>query len=168
MQLTRGYSGPLQDWELSRGFRLQVLEPGWFALFLGARSLKPDEDSLGQRPGAQEESFLVGLPPRDATAVWLETGRNHLARLAWTRGVVALLGDFRERGGRLKRLHRESKAIFSDCLACGAAFWVWQPMPTAWRGEGLAFFAVEQQLYQWGRVGRRVARRCRWRRFWPW
>ena len=168
LRLTRGYSGPRLPWELNRGFRLLALEPGWFLLFLGARALVAEADPLATQPGPPEEAFLIGVPPVDADEGWLRSGRDHLGELAWASGVVALLGDYRQRKGRLAPLYRASREVFSRSLTCGAAFWVWQPMPQPLRRQGLAFFALEQQLYQWGRVGRRVARRCKWRRLWPW
>ena len=139
--------------------------PGWFAFFLGGRSLESDADALSLTPHCGEEAFLLGVLPPTPDLEWLKRGKSALEALGWEQGVVAILADFRRRAF-LKRFHKLSLATFRGCLESGAAFWVWQTMPLPARGE-LTFFSVEQQLYQWGRVGRHVRRRCRWRRFFP-
>ena len=164
---SRSYRGPRAEWDLPRGFRVMVVQPGWFAFFLGSRALSCEDDPLSLAPAPHEEAFLLGLPPLDAGGEWLSKGRSCLEDLAWPVGVVALLGDFRERS-HLATLRRRSGQVFANAFGSGAAFWVWQPMPWPRRQQGLAFLAVEQQLYQWGRVGRHVRRHCRLRRLWPW
>ena len=162
---TRTYRGPFAEWELARGFRVTTVAPGWFAFFLGGRSLDADSDALRLVPCAGEEAFLLGILPPSPSREWLEAGRSVLKALGWREGVVAILADFRRRS-LLGRFYKQSRAVFQGGMDKGAAFWVWQTMPLPARGD-LAFFSVEQQLFQWGRVGRHVRRRCRWRRFFP-
>lgn len=142
-----------------------TVAPGWFAFFLGGRDLPEGADALSLYPHPVEEAFLLGVLPPHPDPGWLDRGKSALAILGWQQGVVAILADFRRRAS-MGRLRKQSLALFRNCFANGAAFWVWQTMPLPPRGD-LTFFSVEQQLFQWGRVGRHVRRRCRWRRFFP-
>ena len=160
----RDYRGPSFDWGLERGFRASVLDAGWLALFLGSRQADP----LELQPHSDEDAFLLGLPgdSGEAGLEFLERGRELWQGLAWQRGVIALLADFRERN-RLAPL-RKSAGALAGLAGNSAAFWVWQPLPRPARASGVSFLALEQQLYQWGRVGRHVRRYCRWRSWLPW
>lgn len=124
------------EWDLDRGFALEVLEADVFALQV------PFEERVqtflirlvrhweGDWPLAPGEEF----EPRALQVVLSETGRAARIPKDWPLPVI----------------------------------WVrqWMPGGTDWSGKD--FFTPEQTLYQWGRVGRRVRRTCRWRSWLPW
>lgn len=157
------YAGPQSEWELHRGFRIRVLSRNCLALFIG----QPPSDStlLSRCPEEGEDSFLLlpapsGVDPKD-----LEQGFQIANEEGWSPQVSMILSD----GRRLQGSTRKTKAALRKAIPKahpGLVLWVWQEMP----GElcqGMDFFNSEQILHQLGRMGRRVSRRAKWRRFLP-
>lgn len=135
-------------WDLDRGFRLEVLgaHSFWFAL------LDPEGVNQAIEPGAQgqEQDFLLHVD-RSGRGAWPNWDRCRLA----AHTVCVILSD----RGKPCRVPPDWPNL---------VIWVRQPMlaGTVWTGND--FFTPEQTLYQWGRVGRRVQRRSRWRPLIPW
>lgn len=135
-------------WDLDRGFRLEVLQPGtfWFSLLDGPGLTQAVEP----RPQGQEQDFLLRVE-RVGSGRFPQWERSRLG----SHTICVLLSDT-----------GKAPSVPSDWP--NLVIWVRQPMlaGTAWTGND--FFTPEQTLYQWGRVGRRVQRRARWRPFLPW
>ena len=135
-------------WDLDQGFRLEVLGPGLFWLALLDRS--GVENACDVRPQGQEQDFLLSVD-RQGQGQWPDWPRDRLSEHT----VCAILSQ----DGRASRPPRDWPNL---------TIWVRQPMPMGTRWTGNDFFTPEQVLYQWGRVGRHVQRRARWRRWIPW
>lgn len=135
-------------WELDRGFRLEVLAGGqfWLSLLDGGGV----EQAIEPVAQAQEQDFLLQVA-RVSPGVWPDWDRSRLS----AHTICVILSD----SGRPCRVPRDWPNL---------VLWVRQPMlaGTVWTGND--FFTPEQTLYQWGRVGRRVQRRSRWRPLIPW
>ncbi|MBN9415836.1 hypothetical protein ABS71_12375 [bacterium SCN 62-11] len=135
-------------WDLDRGFRLEVLGAGrfWFSLLDPGgvdRAIAPEGQGL-------EQDFLLQVA-RQSSGAWPGWDRDRLG----PHTICVILSD----SGRACRVPRDWPNL---------VLWVRQPMlaGTVWTGND--FFTPEQTLYQWGRVGRRVQRRSRWRALIPW
>jgi hypothetical protein len=136
------------QWDLDRGFRLEILNAAtfWLALL--------DADGVVQAietaPQGQEQDFLLHVDV-NGSGRWPDWERSRLS----PHTVCAILSD----SGRPCRVPRDWPNL---------VIWVRQNMlaGTVWTGND--FFTPEQTLYQWGRVGRRVQRRSRWRPLLPW
>lgn len=135
-------------WDLDRGFRLEVLGPTlfWLALLDGEGL----EQAVDARPQGLEQDFLLKVERR-AGGDWPGWDRSRLG----PHTICAVLSDV----GRAPRVPPDWPNLVIH---------VRQPMleGTVWTGND--FFTPEQTLYQWGRVGRRVQRRARWRPLIPW
>ncbi|MBS2039351.1 hypothetical protein JST97_30480 [bacterium] len=135
-------------WDLDRGFRLEVLGASayWFALL--------DGEGLSQAvvasPQGQEQDFLLQVE-RQSAGRWPDWDPARLG----PHTICALLSD----RGVPPRVPPGWPNL---------VIWVRQSMlaGTVWTGND--FFTPEQTLHQWGRVGRRVQRRARWRPLIPW
>jgi hypothetical protein len=150
----RSYPGPRHDWELPRGFRLRTLARGAFVLYLRSPEAPVDDaDFLSTRPLVGEESFLLVPSPCGEPGAAFHQALSHLRAEGWWPDVALLLSDH--------------VSIAPDPFKCPMpVVWVLQPMPLETR-DGLDFFTLEQSLPQFGRISRRVRRRCRWRRLRP-
>jgi len=134
-------------WDLDKGFRLEILGPRLFWMcLLDAGLTEPVEC----RPQGAEQDFLLFVE-RDCRGIWPAWERSRLS--AHTICVV---------------LSEMGKAVKPPPDWPALVLWVRQPMPEGTRWTGNDFFTPEQILYQWGRVGRRVQRRARWRGWIPW
>lgn len=135
-------------WDLDKGFRLEVLGRAvfWMSLLDSAGVTEP----VVCRPQGREQDFLLHVS-RNCQGVWPSWDRS---RLGPHTVCVVLSQD-----GRPVRPPRDWPNL---------VLWVRQDMPAGTRWTGNDFFTPEQILYQWGRVGRRVKRRARWRGFLPW
>lgn len=135
-------------WDLDRGFRLEVLraQSFWFSL-LDPAGL---EKGCLTRPQGQEQDFLLEVA-RTSQGLWPEWDRARLS----PHTICVILSET----GKPCAVPRDWPNL---------VLWVRQPMlaGTVWTGND--FFTPEQILYQWGRVGRRVQRRARWRGWLPW
>ena len=160
----RSYKGPEGEWELHRGFRIRILSRHALALFIGP----PPESSnlLSKGPEKGEESFLILPAPKGANANEVSRAFALTQAEGWTPSVTMILSD--------DQLLETAPSKMSSALKKaipkkhpGLVLWVWQEMP----GElcqGMDFFNAEQILHQFGRMGRRVTRRGKWRKFIPW
>ena len=152
--------GPQGPWELWRGFRLEVLSESLLALTLGATS---EADARGDplRPdtGPGEETLLVVPAPMGPS---VEAVEEAALVTGWTPSAALLLSDDQQLRGPDARALRQAAR-----RASWPVVWVLQEMPSE-PYRGLDFFNVEQSLCQLGRIGRRLSRRVRWRRWLPW
>lgn len=159
----KSYPGPNEEWELHRGFRIRVVSRNVLALFVG----KPPEESnlLSRTPEAGENSFLLIPAPMGPRAEDLELGLRRVQGEGWEPEVTMLLSDERLLKVSPRHLKSQLKAKIPKGHG-GLVLWVWQEMPAEFC-RGLDFFNSEQILHQFGRIGRRVARRAKWRRYLP-
>lgn len=160
----RSYPGPDSEWELHRGFRIRVLSRHALALFIGQPP--PVSDLLSKKPEPGEDSFLLIPAPAGPRAEHLAFGLEVAREEGWTPSVTMLLSDDRHLQVAPGRLRRKLKAVIPENHS-GLVLWVWQEMPMD-LCQGVDFFNPEQILHQFGRIGRRVKRRSRWRpyKFW--
>ena len=119
-------------------FWLSLLDPGGV------------QQAVEPRPQADEQDFLLQVA-RISTGRWPGWDRGRLS----AHTICVVLSD----SGQPCKVPRDWPNL---------VLWVRQPMlaGTVWTGND--FFTAEQTLYQWGRVGRRVQRRSRWRPLIPW
>lgn len=134
-------------WDLDRGFRLEVLGPGVFWLSLLDRE-GCAEPSVAVRQG-EEQDFLLAMQP-DVWPVWPPE------RLS-PHTVCVLLDKI-----------GSQRPIDVPPNWPNLVIKVLQSLADGTRWSGNHFFTPEQVLQQWGRVGRRVRRRSRWRKLIPW
>lgn len=144
----RGFRTAHFNWDLDRGFRLEVLGSRLFWLAL------PDSEWLVQptdcRPQGGEQDFLLFVQ-RECQGHWPDFPPSRLS----SHTICVVLSE-------------SGKAIQPPSSWPGLVLWVRQLMPSGTRWTGNDFFTPEQILYQWGRVGRRVRRRARFRNWLPW
>lgn len=159
----RCYQHSSQPWELHRGFRIRVLTPHALALFVGQPPR--DSDLLSRRPEPGEDSFLILPAPHGASPLLLKEALSLCAGEGWAPQVTLVLSDEKLLKEPPSGLRRALRAAVPKSYP-GLALWVWQEMPAPLRDD-LDFFNAEQILHQLGRMGRRVARRMKWRRFLP-
>ncbi len=159
----RSYEGPENPWEIHRGFRIRVLTRKVLAMFLGQPPNYCSLLSLYPEPG--EDSFLVLPAPLDPQGSDLAMGLGLAAEEGWLPEVTLILSDDQQLTRPYRTVKRELKSVIPRDHE-GLVIWVLQEMPGELCGE-MDFFNPEQSLHQLGRIGRRVARRGRWRRFLP-
>jgi len=128
----RGFAARHYDWDLDRGFRLEVLGP----------------QSIGVT--VKDQHFLLWIAA-NFDGSWPNWSRQDLQPDT----VCAILS-------------RQGVACPVPKDWPNLVLWVRQYMPVGTHWSGNDFFTPEQNLYQWGRVGRRVRRRTRWRSWLPW
>lgn len=147
------------DWELERGFHLQLLGPSLFEL-----NLRPRESS-----GCQTLRLLPGASSLGVTRllVWHKAASDDdwsaFAKLlqeaqSWRAGLI--LSHFQQRGGVLRE-HLGRRALWAS-IGCPVVH-IFQRTPPV-----EDYFTVEKNLFCLGRVGRRLERYARWRRRLPW
>lgn len=148
------------DWELERGFHLQVVGADLFALTLRARQ-EPAGPTLPLSPSANregQERFLVwhcpGMYRSERLAEFAEMLASrypdHIGLiLSHTRDRQRALLDFATHRLHWSRLERPVIQVF-------------QNYPPS------RFFAVEKSLFDLGRVGRRLRKLSKIRRLMPW
>ncbi|MBI3925884.1 MAG: hypothetical protein HY319_10115 [Armatimonadetes bacterium] len=164
LHLPRSAQLPQAHWELSRGFRLRVVEPHVLVLTLGAASATAS-DPLARAPASGEESLVLLPAPRGPDERMLEKAIELPRDEDWCPAAVLLLSDPRQLGEPIRKLERALRptARSSPWLVV----WVLQEMPDGFR-RGLDFFNVERVLHQLGRISRRIQQRMTWRRRLPW
>lgn len=156
-RLPRPSSDSDWDWELERGFHLQVLSEDLFAL-----SLRPREDS--ERPSlpllmdaSQSASGRLLVWQKAAKAENWDAFSAALSSRSWQAGLI--LSANHERGQALSSYLRRRSCWKG--LSC-PVIEVFQDSPPA------TFFTVEKNLFVLGRVGRRMRRYARLRGWLPW
>jgi hypothetical protein len=156
------WRGPIEPWELTRGFRVEVLDRSLLWMALGGPE-SSDQRLLEavKRPG--EEGLLLLPAPSGPSEQDLQ-GTDKVLEGFPEADVLVLLSDGRRLASPRKQLSGLRARFKGRSLA---VVWVWQDMP-AELCDGLDFFNVEQNLHQLGRIGRRLVRQARWRRFLPW
>ena len=160
------YAGPVQDWELDRGFRLRVLTGDAFVLYLRSSQSQPPGDFLSKWALEGEESFLLLPAPSGQLAASLRRALDVLETEQWWPDTMLLMSDWSVKPAFAWRAGSDLKALLPAGLPSLVA-WVFQEMPTERGADGLEYFTPEQTLYQLGRISRHVRRRCRWRRWLP-
>lgn len=152
-------SGEDWDWELDRGFHLQVLGESLFEV-----NLRPRNPSSKTTLALLADSSTEGL---SRFLVWQKSATDHdweefstrLARFGrWRAGLILSHLDQRAAiiGGHFS--HRQDwKEV--DC----PVIHLFQHTPPPEN-----YFTVEKNLFVLGRVGRRLRRYARWRRRLPW
>lgn len=160
----RSYKGPVGEWELHRGFRIRVLTQNALALFIGP----PPQDSnlLSKGPEEGEESFMLLPASKGLDAHELREAFSVAGSEGWTPQVTLILSDDELLEGSPSKLSSGFKSAIPKKHP-GLVLWVWQEMPGE-MCQGIDFFNAEQILHQFGRMGRRVTRRCKWRKYIPW
>lgn len=159
----RHWEGPEGEWEIHRGFRIRVMTRNVMALFLGQPPSYCNLLSLYPEPG--EDSFMVLPAPLNPQGSDLAMGLGLASEEGWVPQVTLILSDDRQLTRPYRALKRELKSAIPREHE-GLVLWVLQEMPGE-LCEGMDFFNPEQTLHQLGRIGRRVGRRGRWRRFLP-
>lgn len=143
----RRHPGPHAPWELHRGYRLRVLGPDLLVLFLN-----PGGEVLSPTPQPGEEALLLLFVPEGPEPGALEQACALCREEGWEPDCLLVLSD----PAQLRR--RPTGKVPREILAVQ----VLQPLPPP------GFFSTEKVLYQLGRIGSRLRRRCRWRRYLPW
>ena len=134
-----------QDWELERGFQLEVLGENTFHLTLASRedSGRQDRFVIWHCPGRYQpekfQNFADLLKERDGIGIILSQTAER------TRAVL----DYPKYRGLWKQASQPVIQVFQD-------------FPDS------RFFTVEKTLFNLGRVGRRVVKMGRIRRLLPW
>lgn len=159
----RSYEGPASEWELHLGFRIRVVSRHALALFVGQPPA--ESDLLSKGPEVGEESFLLLPAPAGPRPEHLAAALRLVGEEGWSPSVTLLLSDDQHLQVSPRRLRAGLKAAIPADHP-GLVLWVWQEMPKD-LCQGVDFFNPEQILHQFGRIGRRVSRRARWRRFYP-
>ena len=147
------------DWELERGFHLQILGPSFFELNLRPRessehpslSLLPDASSLGV-------TRLLLWHKAISDDDWSGFAELLAEKSRWRAGLI--LSHFQQRGPVLRE-HLGRRALWA-CLDCPVVQIFGRTPPAD------DYFTVEKNLFCLGRVGRRLERYARWRRRLPW
>lgn len=137
------------EWDLDQGFRLEVLSPRHF--WLAVPQTRHGDHPMDVSGAAPEEQDFLLFVERQGGGRFPDWPRSRLG--PHTIGVI---------------LSQEGVAAKVPPDWPNLVIWVRQPMPAGTRWTGNDFFTPEQILYQWGRVGRRVRRRTRWRKWLPW
>lgn len=148
------------DWELERGFHLQVVGADFFALTLRAReeTAGPTLPLLDSAKSAGQERFLIWHCPgkyrSDRLSEFAETLAckypDHIGLiLSHTRDRQRALLDFATHRLLWNKLQRPVIQVFQDY-------------------PSTRFFAVEKSLFDLGRVGRRLRKLSKIRRLMPW
>jgi hypothetical protein len=150
-----------RDWGLDRGFHLEVLDEDLFLFTLAGRDTPPLQGALPLLAGhnaEDQERFLI----------WHCPGRYSPEKLL----------AFADRLGR----HPECQVglILSHRCERAQAFLDFPKYRQVWRSVNKpvlqafqdfptnGFFTVEKNLFDLGRIGRRLVRFGRWRRLMPW
>lgn len=148
-----------EDWELERGFHLQVVGKDLFELTLAARSSKikslplwPDSNTHGQ------ERFLVWHCPGDYAP---ESFADYIAQLKLSEQIqVGLI---------LSHSKERPKAVLDFPKYRNLWNSVEQPVLQIFQDfPPKSYFSVESSLFELGRVGRRLLKLSKWRRLMPW
>lgn len=148
------------DWELERGFHLEIVGDSLFRFVLRARSedatptlpLFPESDSAGQ------EKFLIWHCPGRYQGTEL-TGFAEQLRSQYTGHVGLILTQCRERHPAMLDFAKY-RGVWNEVAE--PVVQVFQNVPDA------NYFAVEKSLFDLGRVGRRLLRLGKIRRLLPW
>ncbi len=148
------------DWELERGFHLQVIEADFFQLVLRARhsTSRRTVGILGEVHTDGQDRFLLWHAP-------LAYSSERLSAFA-----EKLRDEYTDHVGLILSHPSERKASFRDLLA-GRGLWrgVRRPVIQVFQAYPRAdFFSVEKTLFDLGRVGRRLQKLTKLRRFAPW
>lgn len=151
-------SGEDWDWELDRGFHLQVLDESLFELNLRPRDFT-SRKTLTLLPNASLEGQSRFLVWQRSTSDhnWSEFATRLKSSEGWRAGLI--LSHLNQRGaiicGHL-RLHRHWAGVDFPVVH------LFQRTPPA-----EDFFTVEKNLFVLGRVGRRLQRYAKFRRLLP-
>lgn len=145
------------DWELERGFHLQILAESLFELNLRPRGASSATSLPLLEPAATGVSKLLiwQRSPRDED--WPAFTSYLTAGTPWQGALILSRSD--ERGSALSSLL--ARRTHSKGAPC-AVLQVFQDSPPA------TFFTVEKNLFVLGRVGRRLERYAALRRLLPW
>ena len=144
----RGFRAAHFQWDLDKGFRLEVLGPRLFWMSL-LDAAGVDQPTVCQ-PQGKEQDFLLFVE-RHCQGQWPAWDRARLS----PHTICVVLSD-------------SGRPVKPPSDWPGLVLWVRQTMPAGTRWTGNDFFTPEQILTQWGRVGRRVQRRSRWRGWLLW
>ena len=155
-RLPRATPSPL-DWELERGFHLQILSESLFALSLRPREATTATTLPLLEPEAAGVSRLLIWHRGPEDEEW-EAFASHLrSEVEWQGALILSHSD--ERGQAWTRLGR--RRVHSQGALCPVVQ-VFQDAPP------VTFFSVEKNLFVLGRVARRLDRYARLRRLLPW
>ncbi len=152
-------SGQDWDWEIDRGFHLQVLGPSLFELNLRPRSAV-SSPSLKILPGSSVEGVtkLLIWNRSSQDQDWEAFARCLNDSVCWRAGLI--LSPLCQRT-RVLREHFRLHSLWAP-VVCPVVH-LFQDTPPA-----EDYFSVEKNLFVLGRVGRRLKRYARWRRCLPW
>lgn len=151
-------TGPTDlDWELERGFHLQVLAESMFELNL-RRAGGPAETALplkGEAGAGLDKLLVWQKAPADSD--WEAFGRLLKGGKPWQAALI--LSPSAQRGTALSSyLKPRAHTRGASCPVVE----IFQDSPAA------SFFTVEKNLFVLGRVGRRLQRYASARRWLPW
>jgi hypothetical protein len=146
------------DWEIERGFHLEVLGESFFELNLRPRTHSASEVTLPilQSSAAGVSKLLVWQKRLQDEQGWAEFAEA-LSQKPWRAGLI--LCNSAERRSAM------SSYFSRRAYWAGLSFpvvQIFQDSPTA------TFFTVEKNLFALGRIGRRMERYAGWRRWLPW
>lgn len=149
------------DWEIERGFHLEVLAEDRFQLTLAARNRSGQSESLPFRPGTDQtgrQSFLV----------WHCPGRYNCSRFEEFAGTLVEHPEV-EVGLILSHTSERAQALLDYPKFRGLWRGVEQPVLQVFCDfPDSSYFTVERNLFHLGRIGRRLIRLGKWRRLMPW
>jgi hypothetical protein len=154
-------SGADWDWELERGFHLEVLSDSLFELNLRPRARSADGVAtlpiLSSSHSTGLSKLLVWQKCAQDEDGWVEFAQTLAADKPWQAGLI--LSASAERGPAVSS-YLKRRAHWSG-LNCPVVQ-IFQDSPAP------AFFTVEKNLFSLGRVGRRMERYAGVRRWLPW
>jgi hypothetical protein len=146
------------DWELERGYHLQVLSESFLELNLRPR--EPEQAPLpllgGTASPGLSKLLIWQKQPKDQDG-WAELSSLLCSGQGWQAGLI--LSRSSERGAAVSSFMSRRKHWTG--VPC-AVVQVFQDSPPA------SFFSVEKNLFVLGRVGRRLERLAALRRWMPW
>ena len=152
-------SGHDWDWDIDRGFHLQVLSPSFFELNLRPRDPSPSP-TLCVLPGASTlgvtRLLIWNKSPQDND--WHDFADLLKNSGPWRAGLI--LGNTCDRAGVIRK-HLERRCLWARIEV--PVVHIFQNSP---RSE--SYFTVEKNLFLLARAGRRLKRYSKWRRLFPW
>ena len=147
-----------QDWEIERGFHLEVLGEDTFRLTLAARDGSPESGlSLLSAPDTTgQDQFLIWHCPGKYRP---DKFQDFAQLLSGHSGVGLILSQCDERARALLD-YPKYRGLWKQ--AEQPVLQVFQDLPDS------RFFTVEKCLFNLGRIGRRLVKMGRLRRLMPW